>query len=868
MSTATTTQPPERDNVVDHQIKTLMEKNYLDYAISVITDRALPDIRDGLKPVHRRILYIMHCQNLGAGRPHVKSARVVGEVMGKLHPHGDSSIYDAAVVMAQYWSRRVPLIDPQGNFGSMDGDNAAAMRYTEMRLTRAADSFFVDIEKDTVNFRPNYDGKEQEPEVLPVPYPNIWINGVEGIAVGMASNILPHNLGETIDALMLWMANPQTTTVDDIMTVMPGPDFPTGGIVYELQGYRDALLTGKGRVRVRSKYHIEKNKKGQEFLVIDEIPYRTNKKNLLEKIIDLVREKVLEDVSDVNDESSDEDVRIVLDMKKGSYPDIVFNQILAQTEAATSFSYNVMVLDGKKPKQCGIIDIFDRFVTFRREVVRRRCEYELRVELKKLHELEALMKALNRIDETIATIRASRTRDVANTALQLLLEIDEVQAHTILEMKLNRLTSLSIDDVRTDYDTRTAHVVDLRDILAKPARIDSIVRDELTLAKEKFSTDRKTEISHERNDISMADLVKKEPCVVHYTQNGYIKRMAATEVNVQNRYTQGKAGIVTGDDDYVHAVYSGSTHDLVMIFTQNGNVRAKRAWQIPEGTPSQKGRHIRNLFDDLADKIQTFLFVPSLEDEGVFLVTVTEKGKIKRTSLAEYGSALRRVGVQALNIEEGDKFLTAAICREHDHIMLGISDGRVVRFEVCEEQVRVMGRSTAGVRGVRMKDDAKVISMMAISGNGEPRPNKTIAAVREIDGVEQTVDVEVVDTDSMDFGQYLLCVGQNGVGKRTPVSEFSPQHRGGQGILAFNINKKTGPLVTMTLVKDDEDLILASQSKTNRVHVRDIRISGRITAGSFIMDVAGEPLMDVTTVPGTPDEEDVADTDNDTDVSV
>lgn len=856
MSTAPTT--PESDNpdkVVEFQIKELMERNYLDYAVSVITDRALPDIRDGLKPVHRRILFTMFNQGVMSNKPFVKSARVVGEVMGKLHPHGDSSIYDAAVVMAQTWSRRVPLIDPQGNFGSIDGDNAAAMRYTEMRLSKASDSFFDDIEKETVNFRDNYDGKEKEPEVLPVPYPNIWINGVEGIAVGMASNILPHNLGETIDAMLLWMSDRQNTTVDDLMKVMPAPDFPTGGIVYELQGFREALLGGKGRVRVRSKYHIEKNKKGQEFLVINEIPYRVNKKTLYEKISNLVKEKILEDVTDVRDESSKGVIRIVLDLKKGCYPDIVFNQVLAQTEASTSYSYNVMILDGKRPKQCSIFDIFTRFLEFRQEVVRRRCEFELKKALKRLHDLEAIMRALDRLDETIATIRASKNREDANNALQALLSIDEIQANTILDMRLSKLTSLSIDEVRTEFNSLTMIVTDLRDILARPERVLTIIRDELEVAKQKFSTERRTEVSYERNDITMADLVKKEPCVVHYTQQGYIKRMAATEVNVQNRYTQGKAGIVTGDGDYVQRIYSGSTHDLVMIFTENGNVRAKRAWQIPEGTPSQKGRHIRNLFDDLADKMQTFLFVPSLEDEGVFLVTVTQKGKIKRTSLAEYGSALRRVGVQALNIEADDKFLTAAICREHDHIILGISDGRVVRFEVSEDQVRVMGRSTAGVKGVRMKDDAKVVSMMVVPGNGEPRPKKMISVQREVDGVEQMVDVEVTDTESMDQGLYLLCIGQNGVGKRTPVEEFNPQHRGGQGVLAFNINKKTGPLVAMTLVKDDEDLILTSQSKTNRVHVKDIRVSGRITAGSFIMDTAGEPLMDVTTVPFVPDEE-------------
>jgi DNA gyrase subunit A len=847
--------PSQPDRVVDLQIKTLMEKSYLDYAVSVITDRALPDIRDGLKPVHRRILFIMNEMKLRPNSPYVKSARVVGEVMGKLHPHGDSSIYDAAANMTQDWVKRVPLIDGQGNFGSVDGDNPAAMRYTEMRLTRAGHSFFDDINKDTVDFKPNYDGKEQEPQILPVPYPNIWINGVEGIAVGMATNILPHNLTETIDAMLMWLDDPIGTTVDEVLKVMPGPDFPTGGIVYDMGGYRDALLTGKGRVRVRSKYIVEKDKKGRTSLVITEIPFRVNKAKLLGAMIELWKNKVLEDVTAIRDETSKGQTRLVLDLKKGAYPEIIFNQILADTEASTSFSYNVMMLDGKRPKQYGIIEIFSRFIEFRREIVRRRCEFELKEARRSVYLTQGFIKALDTLDATLTTIRGAKNREEASTNLQVLLSIEIEQAAAILEMKLSRLTNLSISELRSEYEAKLLLIADLMDILATPSRINTIVRNELVEARDKFGAERRTEVSYENNDVSKADLVKKEPCLVHYTQNGYIKRMSLTDLNVQNRYTQGKSGIMTGDDDYVHAVYSGSTHDMVMLFQQNGNVRAKRAWQIPEGTPSQKGRHIRNLFEDMSEKIQTFLFVPSLEEPGVYLVTVTERGKIKRTSLAEYAGSLRRAGVQALTIEEGDKFLSAAICREHDHIMLGISDGRVVRFDVCDEQVRVMGRGAAGVRGVRMKEDATVLSMMVIAGDGEPRPRKMVPITRDVEGVPTVGETEIVDTEAMDSGLFLLCMGRNGVGKRTPVSEFAPQHRGGQGIMAFNTNKKTGPLVTMTLVREGENLILASQSKTNRVHVRDIRISGRITAGSFVMDTAGEPLMDVTSVPGTPDED-------------
>ncbi len=843
------------NHVVDMPVQALMERSYVNYAVSVITDRALPDVRDGLKPVHRRILFSMYELGLRPGSAYKKSARVVGDVIGKYHPHGDTAAYDAAVNMAQPWGRRITLIDGQGNFGSVDGDNPAAMRYTEMRMTKASASFFDDITKDTVNYIPNYDGSEQEPEVLPVSYPNIWINGVDGIAVGMATYVLPHNLDETVDALLAWIANRQIT-IDEILKIMPGPDFPTGGIVHELNGYRDALVTGKGRVRVRAKYFIEKTKRG-ESLIINELPYRVNKATLHEKLVFLVKEKILEDVVSVRDESAKGEIRLVLDLRKGSYPEVVFNQILAQTEAETTFSYNVMLLDGKRPRQFGIFDIFDRFYTFRREVVTRRVQYQLREASGRLHTLTGFIRALSKLDETIATIRSSKNSEVANPALQALLSIDHSQAKEILALQLSRLTGLQIDDIRAEFDTVTAKVADLEDILAKEQRVTDIIVEELKEAKAKFGTPRRTEVSYEVANITMADLVKKEPCVVHMTHNGYIKRMPAGDINAQNRYTQGKAGIVTGDEDYVQSIYSGSTHDLIMLFSETGLLRAKRAWQIPEGTNAQKGRHIRNLFDDFAEKIQSCIFVPSLEESDVYLVTVTEKGKIKRTSLSEYGSSLRRVGLQALNVEEGDKFVAAAICREFDHVMLGLSDGRVIRFEVNNEQMRPTGRLTSGVRAVRLVDNAKVLSLMVVPGTGETCPKKNILVDKEVDGQVQPVEMEVIDTSVIDEGRFLLCVGQNGVGKRTPIVEYSPQNRAGQGVMGFNINKKTGPIVCMQLVTMDNDVVLTTQSKTNRIRVKDIRQTGRITAGSYIMDTAGEIVMDVALVPAAPEDDGV-----------
>ena len=838
--------------VVALPIQPLMERSYVNYAVSVITDRALPDVRDGLKPVHRRILYAMYGLGMRPGSQFKKSARMVGDVIGKYHPHGDISVYDAAVNMAQPWRKRIPLIDGQGNFGSVDGDSPAAMRYTEMRTTKASWAFFDDVEKDTVDYQPNYDGSETEPVVLPVTYPNVWVNGVEGIAVGMATNVLPHNLNETVDALIAWMKNP-AITIDDILAIMPGPDFPTGGIVHELDGYRNALETGKGRVRVRAKYHVEKTKRGQDQLILDELPYGVNKARLHATLVEMVKNKVLEDVTMVRDESSKGENRLVLDIKKGSYPEVVFNQIIAQTEAETAFSYNVMLLDGKRPRQLGILEIFERFAAFRREVIQRRTQFLLRQARARLHILSGFIAALSRLDETIATIRANKNSKEANEALQQLLSLDQAQAQAILSLQLSSLTGLQIDEIRSEFNTVSGNVANYEAILASPEKVDAIIVDELLEAKQRYGDARKTEISHDTSSITMADMVKKEPCLVHMTHNGYIKRMPATQINVQNRYTQGRAGIVTGDDDYVQSMYSGSTHDLIMLFSEEGVLRAKRAWQIPEGTNAQKGRHIRNLFDDFAAKIQSCIFVPSLEEPDVYLVTVTEKGKIKRTALSEYGSSLRRAGIQALNVEDGDKFVAAAICREHDHIMLGLSDGRVIRFEVNPEQFRAMGRTATGVRAVRLVDDAKVISLMVVPGNGVACPLKTVKSLRDVDGVETEVDVEIMDTDAMDKGRFLLCVGKKGPGKRTPISDYLTRHRAGQGVLGFTINKKTGPIVAMALVTEDNDVVLTTQSKTNRLHVSDIRITGRVAAGSYIMDIAGEEVMDVSVVPRAED---------------
>lgn len=1219
----------EKDDLKEHKViemplVSLMQKNYLDYAVSVIVDRALPDVRDGLKPVHRRILFSMYELKMLPNSAYKKSARMVGEAMGKYHPHGDSSIYNAAVNMAQPWSRLVPLIDGQGNFGSIDGDNPAAMRYcfkagtrvmteqglvkiekivsqtqlenslkspnthtsydlslnvessngfkkaskwiysgvqdtvkvqtssgyeavctpnepflilnekldyqwvdasklkigdkvcmlgkatnlqieakkdisehaqshrihnmsnelayllgmcigsgnlknteisfdftdfddmltlfkdkfddlfeqlpsyttagvkvvennkektisshhfsdnsefykfltnigliknskinipeiifessleevtfflmglmrvqfnltqsetviklndlelckdlklllisylgvtsskitnnndinmnntnnefefvleksfsdirfddktskklddilvnidtkdiskhlskvkemedrgyfydtiesiqqdekqavfdltvpethaftangfivhnTEMRLTKAGAAFFEDIDKNTVDFHDNYDGSEREPEVLPVSYPNIWVNGTEGIAVGMATYLPPHNLNETIDLTIALQSNPNMS-VEDMLKILPGPDFPTGGIVHSLDGFREAVLTGKGAVKVRAKWHSETNHKGQDLLIIDELPYQVNKKTLIENISELasIKDGDLSDIADIHDES-DTEIRIVITLKKGAISAVVFNHLVKRTQMECTYNYNIMLLEGQKPLQMNLLGILTRFLDFRTEIITRKIQFNLKDANARLHLLTGTTKVLSDIEKALNIIRENQDGKSANIALQTAFDIDEIQAQAVLNMRLQKLTGMELNQIIKEFEEVTLYVEDLKDSLQNPIRIQEMVKNDLIAAKERFGIERRTEISYENNDINMSDLIKKEPCLIHVTKDGYLKRMPLSSLEAQNRKGKGRMGIQTAEGDSVEAIYTGSTHDLFIVFTKSGKAMSSRVWTLPDGTMSQRGRHLRNIFETLDEPISNILLVPEIET-GLSVITVTAKGKVKRTNLSDYTGTLRKKGVQGVNIEEGDTLVSVMLAKTYDHLLLVASNGKASRFEIDDVVLQSRGRKSVGVRGIRVAQDANVIAAMVIPGNG----------------------VSVVeDTSVIDEGKYLLCLGENGVGKRTSVSEFTAHSRGTKGVNCFNINEKTGNIIRATLVTEDEDIIMASATKTMRIHVSDIRISGRNTAGTILMNVGSEKLRDVIQVPKSediPDEE-------------
>lgn len=823
----------QSENVIKMPLGNLMKKNYLDYAVSVIMDRALPDVRDGLKPVHRRILFAMNELNMYPTGAYKKSARMVGETMGKYHPHGDSSIYDAAVNMARPWTKLVPLIDGQGNYGSIDGDSPAAMRYTEMRLTRAGAAFFEDIKKETVIFRDNYDGAEQEPEVLPVSYPNIWVNGAEGIAVGMATYLPPHNLNETIDLTIALQENPNLST-EEILSIMPGPDFPTGGVVHNLSGFRDAILTGKGAVKVRAKWHSEMQKNGAELLIIDEIPYQVNKKELIETISEKasIKNGEFSDIADIHDESNKEGIRIVITLKKGAIPAVIFNRLVKRTKVEDTYNYNVMLLEGQSPKQMNLVQIITTFLKFRTEVITRRVEFDLREAAAHLHILAGLKKVLMDIDKAIALIRENKNAAEANEALRGAFEIDEKQAQAVLSLRLQRLTGMEIDSVLKEFNEVNIRVSDMKDILAKSWRIQEMVKNDLLSAKERFGQKRISEISYEDNTLDMTDLIKKEPCLIHLTKDGYLKRMPLDLMEAQNRKGKGRSSIQVSEGDAVDAIYSASTHDTFIVFTQSGQAMSNHVWTLPDGVMSGRGRHLRNIFETLDEKVASILIVPK-DAVDASIITVTVKGKVKRTLLSEYTSTTRKKGVQGVGIEEGDSLMSVMLAKTYDHLLLVASNGKAARFEIDNDVLAAKGRKSIGVRGIRVAPGEQVISAMVIPGIG----------VSQVD-----------NHDAIDEGKYLLCVGENGVGKRTSISEFTAHSRGTKGVTCLNINEKTGKIVKSALVTDEEDIIIATEAKTLRMHVSDIRMAGRNTAGTILMNVNAEKIIDIIQVPRANDE--------------
>jgi DNA gyrase subunit A len=834
-----------------------MRHSYLDYAMSVIVGRALPDARDGLKPVHRRVLFAMHEANIVFNRPYVKCARVVGDVMGKYHPHGDSAIYDALVRMAQDFSLRYPLIDGQGNFGSVDGDNPAAMRYTECRLERIANELLADIDKETVDFVPNYDGKEQEPAVLPSRLPNLLINGSSGIAVGMATNIPPHNLTETITGCLALLGSPELT-VDELMEIIPAPDFPTAGIIYGLEGVREGYRTGRGRVVMRARTHFEDLDKGnRQAIIVDEIPYQVNKATLLTRIGELVREKRLEGISDLRDESDKSGMRVVIELRRGEVPEIVQNNLFKLTQLQDSFGMNMVALVDGQPRLLNLKQFLEHFITHRREVVVRRTRFDLRKARDRGHVLEGLAVALSNVDEIIALIKASPTPAEAKTALMgrnwrspLVEEmlkraaadnarpeglapefgwhaktgyrLSDVQAQAILELRLQRLTGLEQDKITADYRDVMTLIADLLDILAKPARVTQIIRDELTAIRDQFGDKRKSEIVAQGVDLSLEDLIAPEDMVVTLSHGGYMKAQPVAEYRAQRRGGRGKQATATKDDDFVDRMFIANTHDYILCFSNRGRVYWLKVYNVPQGQRQSRGKPIVNLLP-LVDNEKLSAILPVKEfSEGRYVFMATAMGTVKKTSLADF-SRPRPSGIIAVDLTDGDRLIGVALTDGKHDVMLFSSGGKAVRFD--ENDVRPMGRNAHGVRGMMLDKGQKVISMLVAE----------------------------------DEEQSVLTATEQGYGKRTPIVEYTRHGRGTKGMIAIQQSSRNGQVIGAALVRPDDEVVLISTSGVLiRTSVKSIREMSRSTQGVTLINLdKGEKLAGLERVVERDDDEEV-----------
>lgn len=791
-----------------------MEQSFIDYAMSVITDRALPDVRDGLKPVHRRILFAMHDAGNSHSKAYRKSARTVGDVIGKYHPHGDASVYFAAVRMAQPFSMSQMLIDGQGNFGSVDGDYPAAMRYTEMRLTRLTGEFFNDLHKETIEWAPNYDGTEKEPTVLTTPYPNLLVNGVEGIAVGMASRIPPHSLRAVCATTLMLLDRPEASTAE-VVAVLQAPDFPTAAIVHGLDGFAQAVESGSGRIKIRSRWHEEDRGRGAKAIVIDELPYQVNKAVLVGKIAELVREKKVEGIVDMRDESNKDGIRVWIALRKDESTEAVFADLASKTDLEVSMSYNCVVLDGGRPKLLGLKDIILRWIAFREEVVLARHVFERKQALARLHILEAYMAALGMLDQVIALIRAAESPAAAKTGLMALLSVDELQAQAILDLRLQKLTGMELEGIRAEHAEVVAKIAGLTEIIESPERIRSVIREELAEISNRYGAERRTEIGVGISDITREDLIPREDVLITMTQGGYVKRLPANALRSQNRGTRGKTAMAVGEDDSISFMRQSHSHDSLMVFAKSGQVYGIKAYRIPEGTLTTKGRHIRNVIDGLDEEISAVLALPEKDPETTVL-TVTRSGQVKRTAIEDYDGATRKGGVRGVGLDDGDVLIGAFAVKDRDDVMLVADSGKAIRFKASD--VRVMGRTAGGVRGIRLDEGESLVGAAIIPEGGSK-------------------------------GLHLLCVGENGVGKRTGVDEFPIQGRAGGGVIAFKANSKTGMLVTAMAVTEEQDLImLASNGVSNRVAVKDIRETGRAASGVILMNMdAGQRLVSATT---------------------
>ncbi|MBX9893072.1 MAG: DNA gyrase subunit A [Chitinophagaceae bacterium] len=798
----------DNDRIIQVNIEEQMKTAYIDYSMSVIVGRALPDVRDGLKPVHRRILYAMNELGLASNKPYKKAARIVGEVMGKFHPHGDSAIYDAMARMAQEWSMRYMLVDGQGNFGNQDGDGPAAMRYTEARLQRLGEAMLDDIEKETVDFQLNFDDSLEEPSVLPTRIPQLLVNGSSGIAVGMATNMLPHNLSEAVDGCIAYIAN-KDITAEELMQYVKAPDFPTGGIIYGMEGVKQAMITGRGRVVVRGKCHVETKASGRETIVITEVPYQVNRDTLTDRIGQLVNDKTIEGIAHVNNESNKrEGTRIVVDLKRDAVANVIINQLYKFTELQTSFGINNVALSKGRPRILNLKDLISEFVEFRMEVVIRRAKYELRKAEERAHILQGYLIALDHLDEVIRLIRSSPTPDVAKENLiNAGWGIDEIQAKAILELRLQRLTGMEREKIKEEYDQLMVQIAGLKELLGSESLRYELIQKELQEVKDKFGDARKSEIQYLADEMRIEDLIEEEDVVITISHLGYIKRTSATEYRQQRRGGRGAIGSKTREEDYVEHLFVASTHDTMMFFTEKGRCYWLRVYEIPEGEKQSKGRAIQNLIQlPPDDKVRTIIDVKKLDDkefvQSHYIVLCTKKGIIKKTSLEDF-SRPRANGVNAITIVEGDQLLEARMTNGHSEIMMAVKSGRAIRFP--EEKVRPTGRGAIGVAGIEVEDaNDEVIGMICV--------NKE------------------------DSSRTVLVVSEKGFGKRTAIDEYRITNRGGKGVKTINVTEKTGQLVGIKDVSEKEDLIITCKSGiTLRTAISTIKEAGRATQGVILI---------------------------------
>ncbi|MGX8833195.1 DNA gyrase subunit A [Amedibacillus sp. YH-ame6] len=791
-----------RDKLIQVDISKEMKTSFLDYSMSVIVERALPDVRDGLKPVHRRILHAMNELGIVASKPFKKSARIVGEVIGKYHPHGDTAVYDAMVRMAQDFSYRYMLVQGHGNFGSMDGDGAAAMRYTEARMSKIAMEMIKDINKDTVDFIDNYDGEEREPAVMPSRFPNLLVNGSVGIAVGMATNIPPHNLSETIDAALAVMDNPEISIMELMENYIMGPDFPTGGIILGRSGIRQAFETGRGSVLIRCKHHIEEMDNGKTRIVVTEVPYQVNKANLITKIADLVRDKQIDGITYLNDESNREGIRIVIELRKDVQVDVILNQLFRMTSLQTSFGVNMLALHDRAPKQMGLKEMLQYYIDHQIEVTVRRTKFELKKAEDRAHILEGLRIALDHIDEIIHIIRSSETDAIAKSRLMEEYKLSEIQANAILEMRLRRLTGLERDKIENEYNELMTLILDLRDILANHDRVLQIIRDELSEVKNRFGDERRTEISEADFGMDDEDLIPVEDIVITMTTNGYIKRIPTDTYRTQNRGGRGIKGMTTNEDDIVEMLVPMSTHDFLLLFTNVGKVYRIKGYRIPNASRTAKGLPVVNLLNlDKEEKVKALVPVKQ-ESESEYLMFVTKNGLVKRVASSEFDS-IRQNGKIAITLREDDELVGVKETTGDDEIIIAGSNGKAVRFH--EDGVRPMGRTASGVKGFNV-DGAIVVG---------------IATSRD--------------------GSYLLSVSENGYGKRTPIDEYRLTTRGAKGVKTINITPKTGELVSVRAVTGEEDaMIVTNTGIIIRIAVDKIGIYSRNTQGVKLINVGDE----------------------------